>query len=70
MLGITTKKASDQDWGLDELEKMVRDLGREEVSSPLTPISSTCTEASVDVGARGLCSTALGRASLRSPVLR
>lgn len=70
MLGVKAKKASDQDWGLGELGKMIRDLGREKVSSPLTPVSSTCTEASVDVGPCGLCSTALGRASLRSPVLR
>lgn len=67
MFGVTTKAASDQDWGLEELGEMGRDLVWEEVSSPLTLVSSTCT--SVGVGACCLCSTALGRGSLRSPVL-
>lgn len=34
MFGVIAKKASDQDWGLDELGKMVRDLVWEEVSCP------------------------------------
>lgn len=36
MFGVTTKKASDQDWSLEELGEMGRDLVWEEVSSPLT----------------------------------
>lgn len=50
MFGVTSKKASDQDWGLDELGTMVSDLVRGQVSSPLTPVSSTCTEASAVCG--------------------
>lgn len=50
MFGVTSKKASDQDWGLDELGTMVSDLAWGEVSSPLTPVSSTCTEASAVCG--------------------